>query len=52
MTARRPDELIDAFLEEGRDDLPDRVFDAVRGEIHRTRQRVVIGPWTGPCAVT
>jgi len=48
MTARRPDELIDAFLEEGRDDLPDRVFDAVRGEIHRTRQRVVIGPWREP----
>jgi hypothetical protein len=48
MTARHPDELIDAFLDEGRDDLPDRAFDAVRGEIHRTRQRVVIGPWREP----
>jgi hypothetical protein len=48
MTARRPDELIDAFLDEGRNDLPDRAFDAVRAEIHRTRQRVVIGPWREP----
>ena len=48
MTARHPDELIDAFLDEGRDDLPDRAFDAVRGEIHRTRQRVVVGPWREP----
>ncbi|HEX5013153.1 MAG TPA: hypothetical protein VFV72_03260 [Candidatus Limnocylindrales bacterium] len=48
MTARHPDELIDAFLDEGRDDLPDRIFDAVRGDIHRTRQRVVIGPWREP----
>lgn len=48
MSARHPDELIDAFLDEGRDDLPDRVFDAVRGEIHLTRQRVVIGPWREP----
>jgi len=48
MTARHSDVLIDAFLDEGRDDLPDRVFDAVRGEIHSTRQRAVIGPWREP----
>jgi hypothetical protein len=48
MTARHPDELIEAFLAEGREELPDRTFDAVRGEIHRTRQRVVIGPWRAP----
>jgi hypothetical protein len=47
MTAH-PDELIRAFLAEGREELPDRAFDAVRGEIHRTRQRVVIGPWRIP----
>lgn len=49
MTApRRIDELIDAFLDEGRTELPDRVFDAVRSDIHATRQRVVIGPWKEP----
>jgi len=49
MTASRdPDELITAFLDEGQTDLPDRVFDAVRSDIQRTRQRVVIGPWRQP----
>jgi len=48
MTARDPDVLIRAFLDEGQTDLPDRAFDAVRDEIHRTRQRVVIGPWRQP----
>jgi hypothetical protein len=48
MTARDPDVLIRAFLDEGQTDLPDRVFDAVRHDIHRTRQRVVIGPWRQP----
>src|SRR5437867_4343799 len=49
MTASRdPDELIRAFLDEGQTDLPDRVFDAVRHDIQRTRQRVVIGPWKVP----
>ena len=47
MTAQH-DDLIQAFMAEGRDELPDRAFDAVRGEIHRTRQRVVIGPWREP----
>ena len=46
MTLRRdPDFLIRAFLAEGQTELPDRAFDAVRLEIHGTRQRVVIGPW-------
>jgi hypothetical protein len=48
MTARDPDVLIRAFLDEGQTDLPDRAFDAVRSDIHRTRQRVVIGPWREP----
>ncbi len=49
MTApRNPDDLIRAFLGEGESDLPDRAFDAVRADIHRTRQRVVIGPWREP----
>lgn len=49
MTApRHPDERVNAFLAEGPTDLPDQVFDAVRGEIHRTRQRAVIGPWREP----
>jgi hypothetical protein len=47
MTAPRdPDRLIRAFLEDtGTDMLPDRAFDGVRRDIHRTRQRVVLGPW-------
>lgn len=49
MTAPRDsDVLIRAFLDEGQTDLPDRAFDAVRSEIHRTRQRVVIGSWREP----
>ncbi len=53
MTARRnPDVLIDAFLTEGATDLPDRTFDAVRSDIHRTRQRVVFGPWREPNMLT
>ncbi len=44
----RLDLRIRAFLEEGQVDLPDRAFDVVRGEINRTRQRVVIGPWAAP----
>lgn len=41
--ARDPDRLIQAFLTEGQTELPDRVFDEVRRETHRTRQRVVLG---------
>ena len=31
-------------------ELPDRVFDAVRHDISRTRQRLVLGPWREPDA--
>ena len=49
MTAPRdPDRLIGAFLEDGTDALPDWAFDEVRHDIHRTRQRVAIGPWREP----
>jgi hypothetical protein len=49
MTASRdPDRLIGAFLAEGMTELPDRVYDAVRSDIDRSRQRVVIGPWRTP----
>ncbi len=49
MTAPRdPDRLIQAFLEDGTDALPDWAFDEVRQDIHRTRQRVAIGPWREP----
>ena len=53
MTAPRSfDDRLDAFLEEGQRDLPDRTFDAVRRDIHTTRQRVVIGPWKEPTMST
>jgi hypothetical protein len=42
-----PDRLIRAYLDEGVTELPDRVFDDVRAEIDRTRQRVAFGPWNG-----
>jgi hypothetical protein len=49
MTAPRdPDRLIAAFLEDGTDVLPDWAYDEVRHDIHRTRQRTVIGPWREP----
>jgi hypothetical protein len=49
MTASRdPERLIRAFLDEGLTELPDRVYDAVRSDIDRTRQRVVIVPWRTP----
>ncbi|MEO7664168.1 MAG: hypothetical protein ABIV26_03515 [Candidatus Limnocylindrales bacterium] len=47
-TPRSLESRLDAFLDEGETDLPDRAFDAVRNDIHRTRQRVVIGPWREP----
>ena len=53
MTApRNTDTMIRAFLDEGQVELPDRAFDVVRREIHRTRQRVVIGPWKEPAVST
>lgn len=49
MTASRdPDRLIHAFLDEGLDELPYPVYDAVRDRIEQTRQRAVIGPWRTP----
>jgi hypothetical protein len=48
MTASRdPDRLIHAFLDEGLDELPDPVYDAVRDRIELTPQRAVVGPWRG-----
>jgi hypothetical protein len=49
MTApRNTDRLIQEFLEEGRTELPDRAYDAVRAQIDHTRQRVFFGPWRFP----
>jgi len=47
---RTPDteRLIRAYLDEGLNELPDRVYEVVRSDIDRTRQRVVIGPWRTP----
>ena len=47
---RAPDSerLIRAYLDEGLNELPDRVYEVVRSDIDRTRQRVVIGPWRTP----
>lgn len=44
-TPRDPDALLVAYLADGMEVLPDRVVDAVLGEVHRTRQRAVSGPW-------
>lgn len=49
MTTRpSPDELLTTYLMEGMDVLPDRVVDAVLDEVHRTRQRTVLGPRRTP----
>ena len=45
---RDPDRLINAFLQEGAEQLPDQVYDVVRAEIERKRQRAVIGLWRTP----
>jgi hypothetical protein len=47
---RTPDteRLIRAYLDEGLNELPDRVYEVIRSDIDRTRQRVVIGPWRTP----
>jgi hypothetical protein len=42
------DRLLDAFLADGADELPEPSFDAVRDRTESTRQRVVIGPWRIP----
>jgi hypothetical protein len=46
--SRNPDQLIRAFLSEGVEELPDRVFDSVRDQLRHNHQRVVIGPWRTP----
>jgi hypothetical protein len=48
MNQRGFDSLIQAFLTEGRNELPERRYTAVRNEIERTRQRVVLGAWRFP----
>jgi hypothetical protein len=49
MTQRRdPDVLLAAYFAEPMPELPDRVLDAVRHDIGRTRQRLVLGPWREP----
>jgi hypothetical protein len=49
MTTRRDtDTLIAAFFDQVPPELPDRAFDAVRREIHRVRQRVVLWPFGAP----
>jgi hypothetical protein len=46
--SRHFDDVLDAFLDEVHAELPDQVFDAVRGEIHGIRQRVPVIPWRFP----
>lgn len=49
MTASRdPDRLIQAFLDEGEEQLDDRIYDTVRASIEQQRQRVFLGPWSTP----
>ena len=46
MTKQRdPDRLLDLFLDEGPEVLPDRVLDAVSHDIHVMRQRALRSPW-------
>lgn len=45
---RDHDALLSAYLDDGMTVLPDRVVDAVLHEVHRTRQRGVVGPWATP----
>jgi len=47
---RDSDALIAAYFAQPAPALPDRAFDAVRRDIHGTRQRPVIGPWPVPRA--
>lgn len=47
-TPRDPERQIHAFLLEGEELLNDQVYDAVRAEIERKRQRTFIGPWRTP----
>jgi hypothetical protein len=45
---RDPDQLIAAYFAERAPELPERALDAVRRDIHRTRQRLVVWPWWRP----
>jgi hypothetical protein len=47
---RDPDARIAAFFAASQPELPDRAFDAIRREIHGTRQLVVLGPVRMPGA--
>jgi len=42
---RDPDRLLQAFLDEGPEVLPDRVLSAIQDDVHRLRQRTTFGPW-------
>ena len=42
---RDPDRLLQAFLDEGPEVLPDRVLSAIQDDVHRLRQRTAFGPW-------
>lgn len=46
--SRDPERLIHAFLLEGGERLHDQVYDAVRADIEKKRQRAVFGPWRAP----
>ena len=48
MNTRNSDQLIHAFLQETRDELPERAYAAVRREIDKAPQRIVVGPWRTP----
>jgi hypothetical protein len=49
MTGQRdPERLIQTFLDEGEEQLDDRIYDAVRASIEQQRQRVFVGPWSTP----
>jgi hypothetical protein len=47
-----PEQLINAYLQDGLDELPERSFNAVRTAIDQTRQWAVIGPWKEPQIMT
>jgi len=45
---RDPDLLLQAFLDEGPEVLPDRALVAIADDVHRLRQRTAFGPWRFP----
>lgn len=51
-STHEPDFLINAYLAEGVDELPERSYDAVRAAIDETRQWAVLGPWKEPQIMT